>query len=46
MIVMDDTDCMVNIAKFYLEFTQDESGDGGVSLCHCDEIRIEPQLLE
>lgn len=25
MIVMDDTDCMVNIAKFYLEFTQDES---------------------
>jgi len=25
MIVMDETDCMVNIAKFYLEFTQDES---------------------
>lgn len=25
MIVMDDSDCMVNIAKFYLEFTQDES---------------------
>ena len=22
---MDETDCMVNIAKFYLEFTQDES---------------------
>lgn len=25
MIVMDETNCMVNIAKFYLEFTQDES---------------------
>ncbi|AHM56142.1 NADH-quinone oxidoreductase subunit F 2 [Peptoclostridium acidaminophilum DSM 3953] len=25
MIVLDETDCMVNIAKFYLEFTQDES---------------------
>lgn len=25
MIVMDEDDCMVNIAKFYLDFTQDES---------------------
>ena len=25
MIVMDDTTCMVDIAKFYIEFTQDES---------------------
>ena len=25
LIVMDDTKCMVNIAKFYLEFTVDES---------------------
>lgn len=25
MIVMDDETCMVNIAKFYLDFTQDES---------------------
>lgn len=25
MIVMDEDDCMVNIAKFYLEFTVDES---------------------
>ncbi|MEN1758888.1 NADH-quinone oxidoreductase subunit NuoF [Anoxynatronum sibiricum] len=25
MIVMDDTTCMVNIAKFYLDFTQEES---------------------
>ena len=25
MIVMDEKDCMVNIARFYLEFTQDES---------------------
>lgn len=25
MIVMDEDTCMVNIAKFYLEFTQDES---------------------
>lgn len=25
MIVLSDEDCMVNVAKFYLEFTQDES---------------------
>ena len=25
MIVMDEDDCMVSIAKFYLEFTLDES---------------------
>ncbi len=25
MIVMDETDCMVDIAKFYLQFSQDES---------------------
>jgi NADH:ubiquinone oxidoreductase subunit F (NADH-binding)/ferredoxin len=25
MIIMDETSCMVNIAKFYLEFSQDES---------------------
>lgn len=25
MIVMDEDDCMVNIAKFYLQFTQEES---------------------
>ncbi|WP_242837235.1 NADH-ubiquinone oxidoreductase-F iron-sulfur binding region domain-containing protein [Alkaliphilus transvaalensis] len=25
MIVMDEEDCMVNIAKFYLEFTEEES---------------------
>jgi len=25
MIVMDDSDCMVNIAKFYMEFTVEES---------------------
>jgi NAD-dependent dihydropyrimidine dehydrogenase PreA subunit len=25
MIVMDEDNCMVNIAKFYLEFTEDES---------------------
>ena len=25
MIVMDETSCMVNIAKFFIEFTQDES---------------------
>lgn len=25
MIVMDESDCMVNIAKFYLDFTQEES---------------------
>jgi len=25
LIVMSEKDCMVNIAKFYLEFTMDES---------------------
>ncbi len=25
MVVLDETDCMVNIAKFFLQFTQDES---------------------
>ena len=25
MIVLDEDDCMVNIAKFYLEFTVEES---------------------
>jgi NADH:ubiquinone oxidoreductase subunit F (NADH-binding)/ferredoxin len=25
MVVLDETDCMVSIAKFFLEFTQDES---------------------
>jgi NADH:ubiquinone oxidoreductase, NADH-binding (51 kD) subunit len=25
MIVMDETDCMVDVARFFLEFTQDES---------------------
>ncbi|KAB2887390.1 MAG: NADH-quinone oxidoreductase subunit F, partial [Burkholderiaceae bacterium] len=25
MVVLDETDCMVNIAKFFLEFTQAES---------------------
>ena len=25
MIVMDDRDCMVNVAKYFLDFTQEES---------------------
>ena len=25
MIVMDETSCMVDVARFFLEFTQDES---------------------
>ena len=25
MVVMDETDCMVDMAKFFLQFTQDES---------------------
>jgi NADH:ubiquinone oxidoreductase subunit F (NADH-binding) len=25
MIVLEEDDCMIDIAKFYLEFTQDES---------------------
>lgn len=39
MIVMDETDCMVNIAKYYLEFTVDESC-GKCSPCRVGNMRL------
>lgn len=44
MIVLDDTDCMVNIAKFYLEFTCEESC-GKCSPCRIGTTRL-LELLE
>ena len=42
MIIMDDTTCMVDIAKFFLEFTVDES----CGKCTPIDIRIARRLLE
>lgn len=39
MIVMDETDCMVSIAKFYLEFTLDESC-GKCTPCRIGNTRL------
>lgn len=39
LIVMDENDCMVDIAKFYLEFTQDESC-GRCSPCRVGTKRL------
>lgn len=39
MIVMDEDDCMVNIAKFYLEFTMDESC-GKCTACRVGNKRL------
>lgn len=39
MIVMDEDDCMVNIAKFYLEFTCDESC-GRCTPCRVGNMRM------
>lgn len=39
LIVMDESDCMVDIAKFYLEFTQDESC-GRCSPCRVGTKRL------
>ncbi|MDL2211788.1 4Fe-4S binding protein [Erysipelotrichaceae bacterium OttesenSCG-928-M19] len=39
LIVLDDTDCMVNIAKFYLEFTCEESC-GKCSPCRIGTTRL------
>ena len=44
MIVMDDATCMVNIAKFYLEFTQEESC-GKCTPCRVGTKRMH-ELLE
>jgi NADH:ubiquinone oxidoreductase subunit F (NADH-binding)/NAD-dependent dihydropyrimidine dehydrogenase PreA subunit len=43
MIVMDETDCMVNIAKFYLEFTLDESC-GKCTPCRVGNKRLHEML--
>lgn len=39
MIVLDEDDCMVNIAKFYLEFTMDESC-GKCTACRIGNKRL------
>jgi len=39
MIVMDETDCMVDIAKFFLEFTVDESC-GKCTPCRVGNLRL------
>lgn len=44
MIVLDDTDCMVAIAKFYLEFTLDESC-GKCTPCRIGNKRLH-EILE
>ncbi len=43
MIVMDEDDCMVNIAKFYLEFTMDESC-GKCTACRIGNKRLHEML--
>lgn len=45
MIVMDEDDCMVNIAKFYLEFTQDESC-GKCTPCRIGTMRMYETLTK
>lgn len=45
MIVLDDSDCMVNIAKFYLEFTLDESC-GKCTPCRVGNKRLHEMLSE
>lgn len=45
MIVMDEDDCMVNIAKFYLEFTCDESC-GRCTPCRVGNMRMLEILKE
>ncbi len=39
MIVLDEDDCMVNMAKFYLEFTMDESC-GKCTPCRIGNVRM------
>lgn len=45
MIVMDEDDCMVNIAKFYLEFTVDESC-GRCTACRVGNKRLHEILTK
>ncbi|SES88483.1 NAD(P)-dependent iron-only hydrogenase diaphorase component flavoprotein [Natronincola peptidivorans] len=44
MIVMDEENCMVNIAKFYLEFTEDESC-GKCTPCRIGNKRLHEILI-
>lgn len=43
MIVLDEDDCMVNVAKFYLEFTLDESC-GKCTPCRVGNTRLHEML--
>jgi NADP-reducing hydrogenase subunit HndC len=45
MIVMDEDDCMVNVAKFYLEFTVDESC-GKCTPCRIGNKRLHEMLTK
>jgi len=45
MIVMDQDDCMVNVAKFFLEFTLDESC-GRCTPCRIGNKRLHEMLTE
>jgi NADH:ubiquinone oxidoreductase subunit F (NADH-binding)/(2Fe-2S) ferredoxin len=45
MIVMDEDDCMVNIAKFFLDFTVDESC-GKCTPCRIGNKRLHEMLTE
>jgi NADH:ubiquinone oxidoreductase subunit F (NADH-binding)/(2Fe-2S) ferredoxin/NAD-dependent dihydropyrimidine dehydrogenase PreA subunit len=45
MIVMDEDDCMVNVAKFYLEFTMDESC-GKCTACRVGNKRLHEILTK
>ncbi|QUH24643.1 NADH-quinone oxidoreductase subunit NuoF [Serpentinicella alkaliphila] len=45
MIVMDEDDCMVNIAKFYLEFTEEESC-GKCTPCRIGNRRLHEILIK
>lgn len=45
LIVMDESDCMVNIAKFYLEFTVDESC-GRCTACRVGTKRLHEILTK
>jgi NADH:ubiquinone oxidoreductase subunit F (NADH-binding)/(2Fe-2S) ferredoxin/NAD-dependent dihydropyrimidine dehydrogenase PreA subunit len=45
MIVMDEDDCMVNVAKFFLEFTLDESC-GRCTPCRVGNKRLHEMLVK
>ena len=45
MIVMDEEDCMVNVARFFLEFTLDESC-GKCTPCRIGNKRLHEMLVE